>query len=595
MGIPGFFAWIRKRCPFVLQKVGRYQTVAKELSKKSISRNFNNPKETKETNESQPVGNLCLDMNGIIHEAAQKIFKYGSHKQLESKIHSNRTFPFPVMKKRMFLEIGKIIDNLVDQIKPNKRLLIMVDGPAGKSKRAQQRSRRYRSAQDTEKKFDTNAISPGTELMDHLSKYLDYHIRLRITQDLSWSKLQVIYSSHQVPGEGEHKLLSFIRKFCDSKESFVLYGLDADLIMLCLSIQNRLSIHSEIPPFWIVREDQYEPGLFILDISLFREWLISELTWGMDCSRTEVIDDFIFVCFLLGNDFLPHSPSVDLLDGGIELLFSSYVLAGEKHQAHLITQTKDNKKIPVFSINTKVFKELLFQLTLTEKSLLEESIKKDVFADPLLQKYITVSLNEEQDEKKGKTILNYDGYREEFYKTKLSGTTSAQVCHDFFRGMEWVFYYYTLGIPSWDWMYPYAYSPFAKEMFEHIDIYQSKPFVLGKPITPFLQLLTILPPQSKDLLPKPLDSLLDGLPTEIKLDLAGKKFDWQAVVILPDLPEKLLEEQYNRLINHVDSQIRKRDSHWSEYIYVYDASKNYPFKSYYGTFDSAAKVVMLRE
>ena len=252
-------------------------------------------------------------------------------------------------------------------------------------------------------------------------------------------------------------------------------------------------------------------------------------------------------------------------------------------------------KIPVFSINTKVFKELLFQLTLTEKSLLEESIKKDVFADPLLQKYITVSLNEEQDEKKGKTILNYDGYREEFYKTKLSGTTSAQVCHDFFRGMEWVFYYYTLGIPSWDWMYPYAYSPFAKEMFEHIDIYQSKPFVLGKPITPFLQLLTILPPQSKDLLPKPLDSLLDGLPTEIKLDLAGKKFDWQAVVILPDLPEKLLEEQYNRLINHVDSQIRKRDSHWSEYIYVYDASKNYPFKSYYGTFDSAAKVVMLRE
>ena len=98
MGIPGFFAWIRKRCPFVLQKVGRYQTVAKELSKKSISRNFNNPKETKETNESQPVGNLCLDMNGIIHEAAQKIFKYGSHKQLESKIHSNRTFPFPVMK-----------------------------------------------------------------------------------------------------------------------------------------------------------------------------------------------------------------------------------------------------------------------------------------------------------------------------------------------------------------------------------------------------------------------------------------------------------------------------------------------------------------
>lgn len=611
MGIPGFFAWLRKNCPFIIKKVPRHSSITAD------------PQGLK-----APVDNLCLDMNGIIHEAAQKVFKYGNYKELKSKYHPAKELPFAVMKKKVFFEIGRIMDKLVDQIKPRKRILVMVDGPASKSKRAQQRSRRYRSVTDPDKKFDTNAISPGTEFMDHMSKYLDYHIRLRCTTDPGWMKLQVVFSNEKVPGEGEHKLINFIRKYCTNQESFVFYGLDADLIMLTLSIQNRLYAFPAVAPFWIVREDQYDLGsMIIIDIALLREWLVQELTWGMDATREGVIDDFIFLCFLLGNDFLPHSPSVDLLDGGVELLFASYVMACEKENAHLVTQGKDDRGRPTSQINKLVFKELLFQLTLTEKMILEDSVKKDVFADPLLQKHLKTKeiiisdtgdtiqiVVEDEDagqaepvepEEKGvekkvpqkvnKTELDYEAYREEYYRTKIPNATALQVCHEFFWGMEWVFQYYTHGVPSWDWCYPFAYSPFAKEMCDAIDSYQSKPFVTGRPIKPFLQLLTILPPQSKDLIPKPLSEILNGMPTEVKLDLAGKKFEWQAVAILPDLPDKKIEQEYLRFVNSVDDMSKKRNLIGKEYIYVYDPSKDYEVRSYYGTFRCAVKVVMLED
>lgn len=67
----------------------------------------------------------------------------------------------------------------------------------------------------------------------------------------------------------------------------------------------------------------------LLHISLLREYLGLEFETKEFDSRSKfelepTIDDFVFMTFFVGNDFLPHLPALDIGDEAFDLLFYAY-------------------------------------------------------------------------------------------------------------------------------------------------------------------------------------------------------------------------------------------------------------------------------
>ncbi|KAI3622886.1 exo2 [Malassezia furfur] len=293
-----------------------------------------------EENRIPEFDNLYLDMNGIIHNC--------SHPRDDEAT-------FRISEEDIFLGIFAYIEHLFSKIRPQKVFFLAIDGVAPRAKMNQQRSRRFRTAQEAKDNlekarrrgeaipesapFDSNCITPGTIFMQKLSLQLEYFIAKKVSEDANWRNVQVILSGHDTVGEGEHKIMEFIRTIkaqpdYNPNTRHCLYGLDADLIMLGLL--------SHDPHFALLREEViFGPQrgkktasletqtFYLLHISLLREYLELEfaglrdkLPFGFDLER--IIDDYILLHLFVGNDFLPHLPGLHINEGAIELLFRIY-------------------------------------------------------------------------------------------------------------------------------------------------------------------------------------------------------------------------------------------------------------------------------
>lgn len=316
MGVPKFFRWLSERYPSISMLIAESRI--------------------------PEFDSLYLDMNGIIHNCT----------------HSDSDSPtFRMTEDQMFIAIFNYIEHLFGKIKPKKLFYMAVDGVAPRAKMNQQRARRFRTALDAENAkekaiqqgmempkedaFDSNCITPGTEFMQKLTKQLKYFINKKISEDTDWQGVEIVLSGHEVPGEGEHKIMEYIRcsKAQPDYESNVrhcLYGLDADLIMLGLL--------SHDPHFCLLREEvtfgrqvSKKPkelehqNFYLLHLSLVREYLELEFqeleqegVLGFPFDMERVIDDFILMAFFVGNDFLPNLPNLHINEGALALMFKLY-------------------------------------------------------------------------------------------------------------------------------------------------------------------------------------------------------------------------------------------------------------------------------
>lgn len=446
--------------------------------------------------------------------------------------------------------------------------------------------------------FDSNCITPGTEFMFRLGLAFRRWIAYKMKTDKFWQNgAEIVFSGPEVPGEGEHKVMDMFREdraadpdYERGQMKHCMYGLDADLIML--------SLVTHEPRFVLLREKiqrrkgnskPKDSGSFsaedfeLLEITILRKMLQQHFTkmgQGMDAAFNEavnrgdnrlpekfslerLIDDFVFMCMFVGNDFLPCLPHLDIADGSLNLMMNVYrdimpSLGGyltDKSQIHM-------PRVELFIQEIGRREPLYFQQRATDEK--EPRYAEDGYKEFYYQHKLGFmdprGAAEAEDGAAPEANANAESEIEVFQgitKHETVDENKSELIKSYIEGLAWVLEYYHNGCGSWTWYYPYLYAPLASDLRNLGSI--PLVFEQGEPFTPLMQLLSVLPPQSGSFLPasyerlmvSPESPLQSYYPPDFTVDSNGKKNSWEAVVQIPFINEESLVQAVSE-INHLE-------------------------------------------
>ena len=550
MGIPFYFSSIIQQYPHIIQKL--------------IYVNHST---------SKPIDNFFIDANSICYDCARKldysvVFSVNTHQKLIQAIIAQ-------------------LEEYISIISPTNIIMIALDGTPPVAKLQQQRERRYKSwyssemiqfdndndynndyNNDNAKKnkdkkkidpFNTIEITTGTPFMHSLNQALKSHFSK--TSTISKFKVNdIIVSASDVAGEGEAKIFDFIRNdtLITPESKNVVYGLDADLIMLAINhlpIRPDIHLFRETPEFIKSIDSSLEPNEnYILDIPELCKSIMVNMQNVDNVSEHPVnrVYDYIFLCFFLGNDFMPHFPSINIRTGGIDKLLNAYkaTISGStnvltdgkiiywRNVRKLVSWLAEREEEYIQNeMNLRNKRENMYYPTKT----LEEKRRK-IDAIPTyereLEKYI--------DPFKDKWKERY--YEALFHIHNINEDHKKDICHNYLEGLEWTFKYYTHSCPDWRWYYKYHYPPLLVDLIKYIPYFDTQ-FVKIKekaPITEIMQLCYVLPRPHLKLLPthiynKLIEKHIEWYGRDYDFIWAFCKYFWEAHVVLPPIDLDELE------------------------------------------------------
>jgi len=530
------------------------------------------------------VDRIFFDLNCAIHPCAKKIIDNYTYCKSKKQSYENKIIKATI----------DYIIKIINITNPKELVYIAIDGVAPRAKMEQQRTRRFKSIKeksiirdikrqyDTNYKdsevWDTNAITPGTIFMDKLSRELKNFIMY----NKLFTNLKVIFSDANNPGEGEHKIMNYLKNnnnFID-----VIYGLDADLIMLAMIPDNNIYLLRESLHFGkSLNVDDVD--FLYLDIKKLQNYLLQEFekliegpydNYGF---KKALIDDYIFLCFLLGNDFIPHSPSLSIKNDGVDILLNTYKKVYDRYGKNLVNRE-------TLRINHKMLSSIFRELYNLEDSLLIKKSKKqskfranfnkcETLLERKLEEFNKYPLFHKDLERKLK--LGENNWIERYYRELfLIDRENYKIpCKNFIEALVWTFKYYFSECSSWNWYYKYRHAPPFEDLCKYLeddllDINNIR-FKKSIPYTPFRQLFTVLPHASADLMPKSYNNLIlsddiriaSYFPRDFKVDTLFNIFYWQCLPILPIIDNDLIFKIIKKL------ELTKEEKHRNKMIGIF--------------------------
>jgi len=576
MGVPGFFAWILKN-----------------YKKTNIISNV--------STSDLKISNIFIDANCLIHPQCFSILN--DNKDLKN---------IDRLESKMINQVIFYLNKIIELVNPDSLIYIAIDGVAPMAKIKHQRTRRFKSVRDNEIKNDirrkykveeehlwSNAcITPGTQFMEKLNKAIINYINFSKAKDNK--KRMVLFSSSNTPAEGEHKILQYIRSNPPKESDIsVIYGLDADLLFLSLATHNKnIYLIRESNELGKEAETSIEGSFNYVSIDILRECIINEMIFRIadegdlkmenrikENSR-KFINDFIFVCFLLGNDFVPNIVSLSLktsskkIDNGLDIILEKY--------SNVFRDINNNSKEFKFlvndcKINYKMFKDFCKQLADHEEDFLKQiASNKRFFPQPqgtLSECELEIfRLDNLSFKIKDPIMLGSKGDKERYYKhyydIVLPSPKINDMCKEYIYGLFWINNYYMKDCIDWIWCFSHHQGLFISDLYKYMENLKEDVFneLFVKPknnnynkVKPFEQLMMVLPQQLNFLLPLQLRKILQTdekikklSPVHFEQDMLYKTKLWQCIPEVDMIPYEYIEELVSKIsFNELDEKRNK--------------------------------------
>jgi 5'-3' exonuclease len=466
--------------------------------------------------EYHSIHNLYLDANSIVYDC----------------VHENEGIvnSYKDLYERVYLSILKVIKT----INPQNKTFVSFDGVVPMAKMVQQKQRRYKSRliksilNKSNNSWNTNNITPGTEFMMGLDAYMI---------DKFKNNKKVVYSGSNEHGEGEHKICDYIKKHYSSSQNqninHCIYGLDADLIMLGLlltKIGHNIVLYRETKHFdYMPRINKNDNYIFLMKI-MARQ--IQNIMHTSDVKTA--INNYIVLCFLCGNDFLPHFASINIRNEGIHNIINVYHslsnknLVQENNHLHwknineLFSRLCENETENIINnIQWKIDKSKQIRVRSFEDKLNALPLK-----DMDVEIYIMNNINK-------------------FNEIVFHNQSISKVCKNYLEMFEWTWWYYHGLLRNKYIYYEFDHAPLFSDLklFTPIDInMQICPMIVNqKSIHSKAQLLYVLPCEehSEHFSPDVLSSVYKVFPelrhSIFDINYSFCKFFWESHVSIPYL------------------------------------------------------------